>query len=377
MASKLDIVFCIGDGMSQWSPETIKKVGNGGSEIMACELAKRLAALGHRVRMYVGCGEDGEGIYDGVEYLLSNRYQGLTCDILIVSRNAAMIDDGWYISAKLKLLWVHDVWAGNAKNERLLKYDRILALSQWHKENLIRAHNIHPQHVLVTRNGIDLKRFERTDIVKKRFKCINSSSPDRSWPVMLCVWPTIKAQVKDAELHLFYGFENWKKSAQFNPGQPELIERLEKQIEEMKPLGVVYHDRVGQKELSEEIMSSGVWTHLTWFTESSCISAMEMQAGGVRMVTSAIAALNETVGNRGVLIQGEWTSPEYQKQFIDATVKALTYEDDNDRKLLQQYAQEHFGLDELAKDWEKMFFNLMEELKTNPIVPYMPTQSYR
>lgn len=374
---KLDIVFMIGDGMETLTPETVKKTGVGGSELMAIEMSKRLAALGHRIRMYIGCGDAGEGIYDGVEWLKSNRYQDLVCDVLVVSRNAAMIDDSFNITAGLKLLWVHDVWAGNATNERLLKYDRILALSQWHKENLIRSHNVHPEHILVTRNGIDLSRFDRKDIVRNRFKCINSSSPDRSWPVMLAVWPTIKSMVPEAELHLFYGFKNWKIAAKYNPGQPELIERLEKQIEEMKPLGVVFHDRVSQKKLAEEIMSSGVWTHLTFFTETSCISAMEMQAAGVRMITSSIAALNETVGERGVLIPGEWTSPEYQSKFIDATVKAMKYEGNEDREQLQKYAREHFGFDELAKDWENIFFGLIEKLKVNPIVPYMPTIPYR
>lgn len=43
---------------------------------------------------------------------------------------------------------------------------------------------------------------------------------------------------------------------------------------------------------------------------------------------------------------------------------------------LQKYAKENFGLEDLAKDWEKMFYTLMEEVKTNPISPYQPTIPY-
>lgn len=46
------------------------------------------------------------------------------------------------------------------------------------------------------------------------------------------------------------------------------------------------------------------------------------------------------------------------------------------REQLQQYAQEHFCLDKLAKEWEQMFYDLIEEKKTNPIVPYQPTKPY-
>lgn len=371
----LDVVFYAGDGVECWTPETVKKTGIGGSELMMLEMAKRLASQGNRVRVYNSCGKWGEGIYDGVEYHQSNKYQDLKCDILVVSRRADMLGDQYNIKAKLKLLWVHDVYAICATNELLLKADRILALSEWHKQFLVDYHHIHPDHVIVTRNGIDLTRFDKS-VPKNRFKCINSSSPDRSWPVLLSVWPQIKQQVPQAELHLYYGFKNWLFSAQHDPKQKELIEFLQAKIKEMEPLGVVYHDRVSQQQLAEEFLSAGVWTHPTWFSETSCITAMEAQAAGMRMVTSNIAALKETAGERAVLIDGDWTTPEYQQKFVQNVVKALNNYSDTDRSQLQTYAKEHFSLDGLAKDWEKMFYDLIEGAKSNPIIPYQPTPPY-
>lgn len=372
----LDVVMFAGDGVETWTPETVKKTGIGGSELMLLQQARGLAALGHRVRVYNSCGKYGEGIYDGVEYYETNKFQDLKCDVLIVSRRADMLADQYNIQAKLKLLWVHDVFAINATNEMLLKADRILALSEWHKQNIINFHNVHPDHVIVTRNGIDLNRFKK-QITKNQFKCVNSSSPDRSWPILFDVWPRIKAQVPQAELHLYYGFKNWEFSARFDKNQMDLINFLKNKIKELEPMGVVYHDRVNQQQLAEEFLSAGCWTHPTWFTETSCISAMELQAAGVRLVSSSIAALNETVGSRGTLIDGDWTTVPYKDKFVDAVVNALTNNDNSDRDALQKYAQEHFGLESLAQNWNDMFYDLLNELKEVPIIPYMPTPSYR
>ena len=372
---KLDIIFFAGDGVEVWTPETVKEVGIGGSETMMLELSKRLASLGNGVRVYNSCNGK-EGIYDGVTYYQTNKFKNLNCDVLVVSRRADMLDDQYNISAKLKLLWVHDVCAINARNDLLLKANKILALSKWHKQNMLNVHHVHPDHILVTRNGIDLERFNHK-IERNRFKVVNSSSPDRSWPILLDCWGKIKEQVPQAELHLYYGFKNWEYSAQFDKGQADLIVRLKQQIKDMEPLGVVYHDRINQAELAKEFLSAGVWAHCTWFTETFCLTAAEAQAAGLRIITSSIAALNETVADRGILIDGDWTTEEYKNKFIEAVVSAMKYEGEEDRLLLQQYAKETFGLDELAKDWEKMFYGLIEEIKSNPIVPYLPTKPYR
>lgn len=372
---KLDIIFALGDGVEIWNSETLKKTGLGGSETMAAELAKRLVSLGHRVRIYNSCGQPG--IYDGIEYYPTSMYQNLNCDVLIISRNAQLLDDSFNIKAKLKLLWVHDVCVLNAKNALLLKADRILALSEWHKQNLIAAHNIHPDHILVTHNAINLDRFNNKKINRNKYKCINSSSPDRSWSILLNIWPKIKERIPQAELHLLYGFKNWEHVAQYYPGQPELIARLKEQIKILEPLNVVYHGRVNQDQLAEEFLSSGAWIHPTWFTETSCLTAMEAQAAGCRIVTSSIAALNETVADRGILIPGNWTTPEYQEKFINSVITAMTIEDNSDREIIQNYAKEHFCLNKLAQEWDRMFYSLIEELKTNPLVSYQPTPKYK
>jgi glycosyltransferase involved in cell wall biosynthesis len=372
----LNVIFFAGDGVETWTPETVKRMGIGGSETMLLEQAKRLAALGHNVSVYNSCGIFGSKVYDGVHYYQTNKFKDLECDVLVVSRRADMLDDKYNIKAKLKLLWVHDVYAIAATNELLLKADRVLALTEWHKQVLVNIHNIHPDHVIVTRNGIDLNLFTK-NIKRNQFKCVNSSSPDRSWPILLEVWPQIKKQVPKAELHLYYGFKNWEFSAQHDKLQSDLIGRLKNQIKELEPLGVVYHDRVSKEVLAEEFLSAGCWIHPTWFTETSCITAMEAQAAGLGVVTSSIAALNETVSNRGILINGDWTSIEYKDKFVKSVIKSINNYSESDRINLQQYAKQTFGLDDLAQDWSNMFNQLIDEVNVHPMTPYQPTVPYK
>ena len=60
----------------------------------------------------------------------------------------------------------------NIPHELLLKADRILALSQWHKENLIKVHNVHPDHVVVTHNAIDLSLFNKCNLLNKESRLL-------------------------------------------------------------------------------------------------------------------------------------------------------------------------------------------------------------
>ena len=277
----LDIVFACGDAWQNWNPEIAKHEGIGGSETMVVEMAKRLSLAGHRVRVFTSTGTHGEGVFDGVEYRQSAHLANVDkCDVLVAWRDANQLSTP--IEAKARLLWVHDVFAGNGTHRNLLKADRVLALSEWHRGFVMGHHNLPPEQVVKTRNGIDLSRFNvqtqlpTGEIVhgvkRNQHKVVYSSSPDRALPVLLQVWPEIRKRVPDAELHIFYGFFNWKKIAQARGDEAQLrgIAHLEAQIQALAPHGVTMPGKVDQKTLAHEFLSAGVWAHSTWFSETSC-----------------------------------------------------------------------------------------------------------
>lgn len=91
----------------------------------------------------------------------------------------------------------------------------------------------------------------------------------------------------------------------------------------------------------------------------NCITAMEAQAAGMRIVTSDLAALSETVGDRGTLLEGSWLDPEYQDRFVEAVVDAMLVTDDSDRRRSMAYARENFSWDGVAAEWEGLFEQLL------------------
>ncbi|HEY8096356.1 MAG TPA: glycosyltransferase family 4 protein, partial [Methylobacter sp.] len=372
--TKLNLVFYVGFGCEPWTPATMNKAGIGGSETAVVEMSKRLASMGHSVRVYGDC-PGLEGTYDGVQYIHYEKFKDVECDVFITSRRPHIVDDEFNVRAKAKICWVHDIHCGTAlTHRRALKLDRFFVLSQWHKDYFLSQHRfVHPDQVVITRNGIDLHRFAEVGKIQRNpHKAVYSSSPDRGLDVALRVMPRIRQQVPDAELHVFYGFHNWETSAKASndKGQLDLIDYIKRSIEQGKDNGVVYHGRVNQVDLAHHFMSAGVWSYPTWFVETSCITAMEAQAAGLRIITSPIAALNETVGPRGVMISGDWLSSSYHDAFVDAVVAAMLKSDDSDRQVNIDYANTHFGMDALADEWNTLLQKTIDDISRDILPPY-------
>jgi len=202
--------------------------------------------------------------------------------------------------------------------ERASYFDRIMGVSQWHSDYLKMVYpflnNLKP-----TRNGIDLLRFSQ-EVERNPHKVVYSSSPDRGLDMLLSMWPMIVAVVPDAELHVYYGFQNIDRLPH--------LSRLRQQWEEMlqKAPRVAWHGRLDQVELAKEFLSAGVWLYPTTFLEVSCITAMEAMAAGVAMLATKCGALPETVGDRGILVPGQVVSPIYHRMFIGHAVSLLQQE---------------------------------------------------
>ncbi len=366
----LDIIMYIGPGSERWNPDTFARGGLGGSETMAWEMARRLSKLGHKVTFYGDC-QDMEGVFDGVQFVNYPAFKDVKCDVFLTSRRPQIVDDSFGISAKVRVCWVHDVHCGAALDHvRSLKIDRFLCLSQWHKDFFLRQYEFLPDtQVVVTRNGIDLSRFSGSE-TRNPHRIVYSSSPDRGLQTAINAMPRIRESVPDAELHIYYGFKNWEMSTIGDASQQNIIRHLKDLIATHKSHGVVFHDRLSQTQLAREFMKSGVWGYPTWFSETSCITAMEAQAAGLRVVTSPIAALNETVASRGSMIHGDWLAPDYMQSYVSAVVDALRRPGDSDRDELKSYAQTNFGLDSLARDWVDMFRRFIVEMERDVVPPY-------
>lgn len=365
--------FAIWTGMAweDWSPSRIENGGIGGSETAAVMVSRELAKLGHQVVLY---GQFKEGI-DGShhDYVNNGRVDyahyktvldpgQISADVFISSRDvhALLLQP----KALAKAVWVHDINLGHDTHDRLDKYDSILCLSQWSAKTIEAYYpHVRKNRILVTRNGIDANRFKpemsTEEVLAKKDKAPRftySSSPDRGLDRLLDFWPKIRTLAPTAELHVYYGFQNWKLMARGNSAAVNKIGWFERRLSDMADQGVVFHDRVGQQELAESFMRSLLWLYPTDFKETSCITAMEAQAAACVPVCTGLAALNETVKS-GVLIKPFNMEVRYEVDFLVAVKDLL--ENTPKRNSLATAGRKH-ALEELtwkgvAQQWVEHF----------------------
>jgi glycosyltransferase involved in cell wall biosynthesis len=370
------IYFWAGNSLEVWTPDNLDKQGIGGSETALVHMARELAALGHEVTVFSNC-PDQEGTYDDVMYV---HFEHLTqdalfngipveCDIFISSRRVHLFP----IKAAKKILWMHDTDVGPPTQDicqKLLQFDHILALTQWHKANLLINYPfLDPGRISVTTNGIDLSRYHEPP-VKIGNRLIYSSSPDRGLSLLLELFPAIKEQVPDVELHVYYGFDNYEAIIERNGHDSQLQEYARREIAMIREAmantrGVIYHGRVGQRELAKAQLASKVAPYPTHFKETSCITMMENQAAGCTPVTTELAALPETI-HHGFLLKPPNTAEAYKDAFVKRVVWCLTHEKER-AGMAGRGRVEAFKLHSwkrVAEEWDDMFAHMFDPSST-------------
>lgn len=362
------VVIYTGPAYERWSADSIVKGGIGGSETAVIEMSRELTNLGYRVVVFADKPADfsGEVLSTGrIEWKHFTEFPAFIdanyIDVFVASRTVDPFR--LPIRSGKNLVWVHDIWVSSQAQlpEYERKVDSYLCLSPWHKKFFTQHHHIDPARVLVTRNGIDLTRFVGAEsATRDPYRFIYSSSPDRGLEVLLDMWPEIRAMQPEANLRVFYGFDNWLKNA--SAQDKVSIERLMRKLDQP---GISAPGRIDQKQLAQEMMSATFWSYVSWFWETYCISGLEAQAAGLCIVTSNVAALETTIGDNGILIDAgatEWdafrvvNSPEYRKNYLAAISRLLSSPDEVAHWRQKGIAaSSKYTWRSVAEEWNAMF----------------------
>lgn len=321
------IAFVTRPSFETWHPEQEKKGGAGGAETCIMKLAPLFRRDGWRVVVFGTPGDFLGFDSHGVEYWDAQDYSSAEHFTVLVSSRAPEVFDS-PIKADLKLLWMHDVNVGDEMHsvwgDRLASVDRVLGLTGWHIRHLNRLYGIDLAKMDVVPNGIELSpRFDDWDQKERKpHRFVYSSSPDRGVDVLMGLWPAIKRELPDAELEVFYGWNAIDKIVATNPvgfrhltsfkqgvmGQVEWINQ--------RMGGINWHDRVPQQQLADVLKTCDMWLYPTYFMETFCITALEMQAAGVIPLSSQLASLSETVADNKLLIKGYPNNYTYGHEFL-------------------------------------------------------------
>lgn len=347
----MKIQFYCGPSHEPFSPKSSEE-GRGGSEEMVIKLARELAK-GNEVTVWNRCIDD-EGTYDGVRYMNYDDFESEACDVLVVWRSPQLFLSHKLdaVLAKKKYLWLHDTVAQLDVLPYLFAFDGIFVLSEWHKSYY--AQLCPPalrDRLIVTRNAVET--ISHTDVERDPYTIVYGSLYNRGLIELLSVWSQIKAEVPEAKLRVFYGWQTLEKimpKEQFDEFKTKIDFLLDQD-------GITHLGRISHAEVEKEMLGAAIWAYpCLEFNEVSCITAMRAQVCGAVPVVIPRAALDETV-QFGHKILTARDQAHFMEKFKDAIVKTLRKPaaQEKIRKEMMSKAPDMFSFSGLADQWIKEF----------------------
>jgi FkbM family methyltransferase len=190
-------------------------------------------------------------------------------------------------------------------------------------------------------------------IVRNPHRIIYGSSYDRGLEHLLKMWPDIRKEVPDVELHIFYGWNLFDLGYSDNPERMAWKEKINGL---MNQPGITHLGRISHDLVALENKEAGIWAYPTHFGEISCITAMRAQVYGAIPVVIDYGAVHETV-QHGVKVKGDIYDPETKEEFKNALIDMLqaVTKQEMIREKMVPWAKEKFAWSKVAKQWSGEF----------------------
>ncbi len=296
--------FVADGGFTKWSGSDILSKGVGGSETFIIEMARYILEFTKgNTEVVVFCNCDKEEIFEGVKYVRLERFFETAATLKIkhcmISRYSEYIPVAIHGHVENIHVILHDTQLTGQIIPMHPKLKNIFCLTEWHRQLFLKNF---PQFDTITHAfhyGIDFSKFQRPkQRVPQRF--IYSSFPNRGLIVVLQMWRRIKQRYPHASLHVYTDVYNgWS-----NKHYPDELIKIRQLLMELANEDVVNYGWVSKQELAQAWSQADIWFYPCKFSETFCLTALEAALSQTFVVTNNLAALQCTVGNRGVCIEG-------------------------------------------------------------------------
>jgi glycosyltransferase involved in cell wall biosynthesis len=276
-----------------------------GSESAQVYLALALAARGHDVALFTGTSRPGAR-----RGLSQARWAGSlpgSFDAIFVTSAADQMAPLRAAHGDTPIwAWQHNVFVPGTEEAAALKAlshprDRILCVSNWHKANYV-AYGADRDRIDILRNAIG-PRFEtlfrpgESVVSHKKSRAAFTSVPYKGLKQALAFFKTLRARRPELVLDLFSSFDFYPANNLFRQQTKWMLLAAEAKTAP----GVVWHGNVPQVELAAALKTSLMLFYPNVASETSSIAVMEAMAAGCVVITTALGALPETVGEHGIL----------------------------------------------------------------------------
>lgn len=346
-----------------FTAETAETQALGGSETAAYYLAKELGKRGHNVSVYTTANEimsEGNVAYLPIKDTWSAIAHGTVFDVCIAQRAPGILSTR--LSSRLNVFWAHDEALKHSRPEFgsvLWNADKIAVISRAMFENYKQMHDIDDRFLWQTRNGIDPDTFagvSRPYEDRMPYHFAYAARPERGLDYLLFeIMPRLIKMEPRVKL-VIAGYQDLND----NPWA-SLYMRCRDQANKLGG-NVVIAGQMGKRGLAEMYGRVGAYAYPTPspiypdFWETSCISAMEAQAAGLPLITTARGALTETIHkDAGILLDLKPGEHGHAEMFCNALLSVLG--DKSRWTKMSQAGLEHaktLTWASIAAEWETM-----------------------
>jgi beta-1,4-mannosyl-glycoprotein beta-1,4-N-acetylglucosaminyltransferase len=350
-----NILIYTGYANVEWNYSYLKNNALGGSEKAVAYLSKELASLleSKEYNVYVAGVVQSES-FDNVTYVklqdIPNLIKSIPFNTVICSRYISFLEIYQECAFDKFYIWAHDIvllyYGCNLSDKQIItKWDKYITgcicQTEWHA-NLFK--DLYPEltnKIIAINNGLDKNTFLNgsqtmalNSCKKQSNKFIYSSRPERGLDTLLQLWPQILDVLPDAELVLAtYGSP---------PDQP-IIDIINKYSSSIKYLG-----KLNTEDLYKEMKTAEYWLYPTKFTETSCITGMEMLMSEVICLYYPVAGLINTMDKYGIQI-----APGNEIE----TLLNLTVKQKHDLKINGKKYALTCSWENRAKEWANVIFS--------------------
>ena len=367
-------IFCfVADGgYNKWSGSSILTIGVGGSETYIIEMARYMQKRGDfDVYVFCKCEEAGE-VFEGVTYMPLDKYYRFIRENYVhscmVSRYSEYLPVTFESFVENVYFVIHDLSPSGVVIHNNIKLKKIFCLTEWHVEyftamfptlkditepfyygidfgNFLAIETRETRETRDKKENIDIEKSENKEIIQKvPHRFIYSSFPNRGLFELLKMWPRIYEHQPKASLHIYCDVTH-KWSNDVEPDKMKNIKILfEKYDAYNHGMNIYYHGWVNKKTLANAWLTADIWFYPCTFMETFCLTALEAAATKTLVVTNNLAALQNSVGNRGIIIRGDATTEEWHERALTKLFKIM---DSSDNKMKNVLIEANY---EWAKD---------------------------
>jgi len=325
----------------------------GGAEAALIHVSRGLAERGHDVTVFHGdCSHERlyftQGIgHSSYRWRLTNMYNPRSCyDALILWDNSDICQ--YDPCAHTVILSTHCNTQPHLRDH--FRIDWTVMVSEWQRKTLCQQYRtLSTEASEVIHLGVDLSCYEGP-MTTEANRVIYCSSPDRGLHHLLRIWPRVREQIPDAELHIFYSFGGFERNKwQMN----EYAATWWYVRSHLAQPGVFSHGPVGKQTIAREQKKAALIAYpsdLFVDGETFCTVILECMAAGTPTLVSDATALPGVYGDATAILP----RPIEDDQWVEAIVKLLTDEEIREKYIERglEFARQHTW-DKTIEAWDE------------------------